>query len=110
MSGTHNIDDLVRLLRDTSQGKPLTESDVANIRWSTDDPIIDLAANDAWRSLRLYDDDSDIRARDKEYENALQRALLENSDELVALQNGQDPRRRRYSFWRRLLWRAGIVE
>ena len=109
MSGTHNIDDLVRLLRHTAHGGSLTEADVANIRWSSDDPIIDNAANDAWLSLRLYDDDSDIRARDKEYERALQRALLENSDELIALRNGQDPRRRRYSFLRRLLWRAGIV-
>jgi len=103
------IEALKRALRRVAEGQELPDAEFTALEFSSSDPIVARAANDAWNRLRLFVNDADIRARDKEYEGWQRGAVRECLEELEALERGEDPRGRRLSWYRRWAMRLGIA-
>lgn len=100
-----SLEPLMALLDRARRGENVSETEVSEVEWSIEDPVIQRAANDAWLSLRRLVDDEDIRATDQEYERSQREGIGFHMDELQALLRGEAPRRRRLSWFQRLLWR-----
>jgi hypothetical protein len=106
----HELGQLEQLIKRVVLGGDVSDDEVQAVRFSSDDPVIARAANDAWRLLRTFSDDADIRRRDKEYEGYQCKALAEVLEELAALQRGEDPNGRRLSWSRRWMKRFGFAK
>lgn len=104
-----NIDQLLSLLARASRGAPVTEAEVRDLKWSASDSVVRRVASEAWMDLQRFVDDADIRARDRQYEESFKFGLSGRRDELEALLRGEDPFRRRRTWFHRMLWRVGIV-
>jgi hypothetical protein len=104
------ISDLLELLDRVCKGGEVTEQQIIAVRWMSPDPVVADVANSAWLALRRFSDDADIRARDSDYERSLRRGICAWHRELVALERGEDPNRRRASWLRRLLSHFGLLK
>ena len=105
----NDISSLLALLGRVVEGAEVSDEEVQSVIWSSDDLILKRVANDSWLALRRFVDDKDIRTRDAEYSCSLRLGLRAYLDELIALDRGEDPYRRRLSWPRRMLWRFGLA-
>jgi hypothetical protein len=98
------LKELMALLERGCSGQDLTEQQLEAVHWHCADPTVAKVATLASLDLRRFVDDADLRARDLEYERSLRKVLCLWHSELTALLRGEDPQRRRASWWRRALW------
>jgi hypothetical protein len=103
-----SLDDLKDALRKVAAGGEISYAEFKAVSISSDDPVIQKAAYDAWNSLRLFFNDDDIRAHDKEYEGWQREAVQGHLEEIEALERGEDPNGRRLSRFDRWAKRLGF--